>query len=68
MNEQSKGNEGGRIVRKLIAELLESPLQRQISHHPQSYHEAATIEVICSCGVPAPAGTAAVPVVSFRIS
>ena len=37
VNEKSKGKEGGRIVRKLIAELIEAPVQRETSDRPDEY-------------------------------
>lgn len=36
-NEQSKGGEGGRIVRKLFSEWVEAALQREISRRPREY-------------------------------
>lgn len=47
LNDRSQGREGGRIVRKLVAEQIESPLQRQISVRPQDYRQADAIEVAC---------------------
>lgn len=43
LNEKSHGKEGGRIVRKLIAEWLEAPLQREITQRPKDYKECASI-------------------------
>jgi ATP-dependent Clp protease ATP-binding subunit ClpA len=43
LNEQSKGKEGGRIVRKLIAEWIESPLQQEITTHPHEYRKCNSI-------------------------
>lgn len=37
VNEKSKGKEGGRIVRKLIAELVEAAVQRETSDRPGEY-------------------------------
>lgn len=36
-NERSKGREGGRIVRKLLSEIVEAPLQRKISLNSAEY-------------------------------
>jgi ATP-dependent Clp protease ATP-binding subunit ClpA len=43
VNEKSTGKEGGRIVRKLIAEWIEAPLQRQISERPGEYRKSKSI-------------------------
>ncbi len=42
-NEKSQGREGGRIVRKLIAEHIETPLQRAISKMPDAYRACETV-------------------------
>jgi ATP-dependent Clp protease ATP-binding subunit ClpA len=42
-NERSKGKEGGRVVRKLIAEWVEAPLQRAVSQRPAEYRAADAV-------------------------
>jgi len=44
-NEKSSNKEGGRVVRKLIAEWLEAPLQRAITERPGEYKAAEGITV-----------------------
>jgi len=43
INEQSKGKEGGRIVRKLIAELIEAAVQRETSERPGEYRACKAV-------------------------
>lgn len=47
-NEKSQGREGGRIVRKLMAEWIEAPVQRACSASPEEYQacDAVVIEAI----------------------
>jgi ATP-dependent Clp protease ATP-binding subunit ClpA len=42
-NDKSKGKEGGRIARKLVAEWIEAPLQREIAQHPDAYRHCAAV-------------------------
>jgi ATP-dependent Clp protease ATP-binding subunit ClpC len=42
-NEKSEGREGGRIVRKLMAELIESPIQRAATAEPAEYQECRAV-------------------------
>jgi|GEM_PF-2880738 len=42
---KSQGKEGGRIVRKLIADFVESKVQRAISQDPQTYRTCGTVEI-----------------------
>jgi ATP-dependent Clp protease ATP-binding subunit ClpA len=53
LNDKSRGKEGGRVVRKLISDWVEGPLQRAISAAPAEYRacDAVTLEL-------APAGAA----------
>jgi tRNA A37 threonylcarbamoyladenosine biosynthesis protein TsaE len=53
LNEQSKGKEGGRVVRKLIADRLEARLQREMALRPADYRRCG--EVVLG-SAPAPAG------------
>jgi ATP-dependent Clp protease ATP-binding subunit ClpA len=43
LNESAQGREGGRIVRKLLADLVESPVQIAISRAPEAYRRSKTI-------------------------
>ena len=45
LDERSGGREGGRVVRKLLAEWLESPLQREMTARAGEYKLARTIGV-----------------------
>lgn len=53
MNDKSQGREGGRIVRKLIADLVETRIQKAIVESPQQYQQAHTISVSCDLGTSA---------------
>jgi ATP-dependent Clp protease ATP-binding subunit ClpA len=62
LNEKSDGREGGRIVRKLISDRIEAPLQRAISQQPEQYRMSAAVVVEISPAAnqePATDGTAA---------
>ena len=67
LDERSGGKEGGRVVRKLIAEWVEAPLQRAMSMRPDEYRSCAVVSVEC---VPPPEPEAEqpypVPEVSVR--
>lgn len=43
LDERANGKEGGRVVRKLVAEWIEAPLQRAMAADPDGYHRAATV-------------------------
>jgi len=45
LNEEAKGKEGGRIIRKLISQLVEASIQREASHHEAAYKTCATIKL-----------------------
>jgi ATP-dependent Clp protease ATP-binding subunit ClpA len=45
INEQSKGREGGRIVRKLIAEWIEAAIQRETTREPGTYKASGVVRV-----------------------
>jgi ATP-dependent Clp protease ATP-binding subunit ClpA len=51
-NEKSQGKEGGRIVRKFIADWIEAPIQRAISNCPDAYRDCR--EVALRFASPAP--------------
>jgi ATP-dependent Clp protease ATP-binding subunit ClpA len=42
---KSQGKEGGRIVRKLLADLVEAPIQNAIGLNPEQYRAATTVQV-----------------------
>lgn len=48
LDEKSNGKEGGRVVRKLIAEWVETPLQRAMAADPDGYKVAAGVAIECS--------------------
>jgi ATP-dependent Clp protease ATP-binding subunit ClpC len=43
LDEKSGGKEGGRVVRKLVAEWIESPLQRAMATDPDGYRRATAV-------------------------
>jgi len=45
LNEKSQGKEGGRIVRKLIADWIEAPLQRAVSQQPAEYRACPEVSL-----------------------
>ena len=45
LNEQSKGKEGGRIVRKLFSDVIEAPVQRRVSEDPDAYRACDIVSV-----------------------
>jgi ATP-dependent Clp protease ATP-binding subunit ClpC len=45
LDDKSGGKEGGRVVRKLIADWLEVPLQRALAEDPEGYRRATTVRV-----------------------
>lgn len=45
LNEKSKGKEGGRIIRKLIAEYLESNVQKRIAEEPEQYKRSCGMQL-----------------------
>lgn len=45
LDDKSGGKEGGRVVRKLIADWLEVPLQRALATDPDGYRRAAAVWV-----------------------
>lgn len=57
VNEAAKGREGGRVVRRLVADWVESPVQRELTRQPDAYRSAATVELSYT----APAGDGGEP-------
>ncbi len=45
LNQKAKGKEGGRIVRKLIADWIEAKVQREVSLHPAAYRKCGAVVV-----------------------
>jgi ATP-dependent Clp protease ATP-binding subunit ClpA len=45
LNERAGGKEGGRIVRKLLADWLEAKLQREIAERPDAYKAATAVKI-----------------------
>jgi ATP-dependent Clp protease ATP-binding subunit ClpA len=44
-NEKAQGREGGRIVRKLVSEHIEAPIQKAIASNPHDYRGASKVVV-----------------------
>ena len=65
-NEQSKGKEGGRLVRKLIADWVESPLQKEMSNNPEQYRRCREIHLAAVIPESTPASAAVAPEVAVR--
>jgi ATP-dependent Clp protease ATP-binding subunit ClpA len=42
-NEAAKGREGGRVVRRLVADWVEGPLQRELTRQPDAYRSAPAV-------------------------
>ena len=47
LNQKSNGREGGRIIRKLLSELVESRIQRLAVRSPEEYKNSRVISVSC---------------------
>jgi ATP-dependent Clp protease ATP-binding subunit ClpA len=45
LDEKANGKEGGRVVRKLVAEWVEAPLQRAMSANPDSYRASGSVTI-----------------------
>lgn len=45
LDERANGKEGGRVVRKLVAEWVEAPLQRAMAADPDGYRRAAAVAI-----------------------
>jgi ATP-dependent Clp protease ATP-binding subunit ClpA len=60
-NEKSQGKEGGRIVRKLLSELVESRIQATISANPDAYRNARIVSVESDSGNPDESQASEVP-------
>jgi ATP-dependent Clp protease ATP-binding subunit ClpC len=56
INERSQGKEGGRILRKLLAEIIEAPIQRAISNDMDGYRSCKNVLVECLNMPESPAG------------
>jgi ATP-dependent Clp protease ATP-binding subunit ClpA len=67
LNERVKGKEGGRIVRKLIAERIEARVQQEVSRRPEEYKASAVVALrwVPQAGDCANEATAAEIAVSF---
>jgi ATP-dependent Clp protease ATP-binding subunit ClpA len=69
LNDKSRGKEGGRIVRKLIADWVEAPLQRAIGKQPQEYRDCGVVTLDFVPPSPVPEGaTPAQPTVLVRFA
>ncbi len=49
-NEKSQGREGGRIVRKLMAQWIETPVQQAATAEPGKYRQCGVVEVEARIG------------------
>ncbi|AMV24180.1 ATP-dependent Clp protease ATP-binding subunit ClpE [Gemmata sp. SH-PL17] len=62
LDERANGKEGGRIVRKLVAEWIEAPLQRAMAAAPDEYRRADAVVLEFTPPGEPPAGDQAYPV------
>jgi len=46
LNHKSEGREGGRIVRKLLSDLVDGPIQRAATADPAAYRAAGRVELV----------------------
>jgi ATP-dependent Clp protease ATP-binding subunit ClpC len=53
LDQKSQGKEGGRIVRKLLADVVESRIQSAISRDVNAYRTSHSVSVAAPCGVEA---------------
>ncbi len=60
-NEKAQGREGGRIVRRLMAELIEAPIQRAATAHPDAYRNCQRVMLESSFPELADAGSPPAP-------
>ena len=52
VNRKAEGREGGRIVRKLISDLIESQIQRAASVRTEEYVSCKSVEIVCDVESP----------------
>lgn len=45
LDERANGKEGGRVVRKLVSEWIEAPLQRAMATDPEGYRRATSVTI-----------------------
>ncbi len=50
LNDASKGREGGRVVRRLMTDWIEAPLQQAMAARVEKYKTATTVELIAAEG------------------
>ena len=54
-NQRSGGKEGGRIVRRLLSDYVEAPIQQAATERPQEYLQCQRVEIVCVGEPPEPA-------------
>ncbi len=62
VDQSAQGKEGGRIVRKLIADIIESPIRTAITKQPDDYRSSQSIVIDQTSGVDASDSAAAIQV------
>ncbi|MFO0824980.1 MAG: AAA family ATPase [Gemmataceae bacterium] len=67
LDEKANGKEGGRVVRKLVAEWIEAPLQRAMATDPYGYRGARTTTVNFTPPSDSPAADQPFPVPNVAI-
>jgi ATP-dependent Clp protease ATP-binding subunit ClpC len=65
-NQKTEGREGGRIVRKLMADLIETPIQRAATADPAAYQTCKSVVLETRCPTPVKPDTAVPPEVMVR--
>jgi len=67
LDEKANGKEGGRVVRKLVAEWIEAPLQRAMATDPNGYRGCATVSVTFTPLTETPAADQPFPVPTVSV-
>jgi ATP-dependent Clp protease ATP-binding subunit ClpA len=63
LNQKSQGKEGGRIVRKLLADLVESKIQATITAAPDEYRRCTNVTIDCEMPAAANASEETAPAI-----
>lgn len=67
LDERAGGKEGGRVVRKLVAEWVEAPLQRAMAADPDGYRRAAAVRLAFAAPVEQPPADQPYPVPAVAV-
>lgn len=67
LDEKANGKEGGRVVRKLMAEWIEAPLQRAMAADPDGYRRAASVAIEFTAPTESPPAEQSYPVPAVTV-